>query len=200
MATFRIQVMGLILSTCLGLSSVACTGSEPLPPLPSRPLWTAKLPAYSISNLPNYSQADIEMAPRVEFCDLVWYPERFEGRLVRVGGRYSERFESSGLSSRRCPNAGSWVEFAPAVAERSRKEALDIFRRHYDERAVMLSGFVVDLEFVARFESAAVHYGHMGGSSSLLQVVVIESVRIPPEYQRVITAARAVPRRWQSAW
>jgi hypothetical protein len=83
MAAIRITVLGLTLSICLGLSLVACTGSEPLPPLPRRPPWTAKLQAFSISNLPDYSHAEIEKAVRVEFCDLVRYPERFEGRLRR---------------------------------------------------------------------------------------------------------------------
>jgi hypothetical protein len=75
------------------------------------------------------------------------------------------------------------VEFAPAVAARGRKEALDIFRRHYDRRDGRFSDIIViDLEFVARFESAAIHYGHLGGSSSLLQVAAIESAGIPAGY------------------
>jgi hypothetical protein len=75
------------------------------------------------------------------------------------------------------------LSLVACTGARSRQEALDTFRRHYDRRDKPFPEIIViDLEFVARFDSAAIYYGHMGGASSLLQVVAIESAEIPAGY------------------
>jgi hypothetical protein len=141
----------------------------------------------------NYTQTEIQNAERVGFCEVMRNPGRFEGRLVRVAGRFVAGFEWSYWSDSRCPNARTWVEFDSKVKQNSRQDALAVLEREEERVArrdaaaaprVVFSNLVIDLEVVARFESAALRYGHLGGWSSQFQVLSVDRAVVPSESQR----------------
>jgi hypothetical protein len=137
---------------------------------------------------PPFRFVDIEGAEPVEYCALIAQPSPFEGKLVRVRGRLVTGYEWSYWDDSQCPQSRTWVEIHPASIQRfSRAEAQRTFEAALDEhraardRTSVLFDFMIDLVVVARFETAKGRYGHLGASTSLLDIMSIEDARIPPE-------------------
>ena len=202
---FRVGEVGLAI--VIGWSMAACSRSENLTSVPP-PSWArASFPdplttttrtvaggaSADLEKSRSYTQTEIQNAERVSFCELMRNPGRFEDRLVRVAGRFVAGFEWSYWYDPRCPDARTWVAFDSKATQNSRQEALAVLDRERDRLtrrdaaaapAVVFSQLVIDLEIVARFESAALRYGHLGGWSSEFRVLSVDRAVVPSESQR----------------
>jgi hypothetical protein len=136
--------------------------------------------------------AAVSAQPVVSLCDLTANREQYNGKVVHVRTTYYLGFEASAVSDDRCRNDHTWVELDPALKEATaprvyrqwERAFIPVDRHLCESNVILMPMYVVDVTFVARFQSISYRkgderpqgFGHMGGCDFNLTVLSVERV------------------------